>query len=180
MRSLSRVRRWGPLLIGAAAAGALLWPVWPGLEVGPEGRPACHLPLTDQQPFGLSFLHSVDGLPVQDWYHVEDDRIVQDATRLRQFGAGMGHIDGAGRGRAVDGWWEVGDLRRPIGTLVIRVGGPSVDHRLHHPDGVLALSERWSHTRVVIRPWRRSTLHRVLAPLLGPDCPVRPDPAAAR
>jgi hypothetical protein len=161
------------LLAGVTAAlAALAWPAWPELAVRPEGGRECRLPVADGEPFGLSFVHSVDHLPVQDWYRVEDGSIVQDATRLRQFGAGMGHISGDGTARAVDGWWEVADMRRPIGVLTLRVGGESVDHRLHHPGGVLALSEHWAGHRLVIEPARRSTFERAWSVLRGSACPA--------
>lgn len=173
--ALSRRRR-AALLAGLAvvpaALVALAWPAWPGLAVRPEGGPECRIALADGEPFGLSFVHSVDGLPVQDWYRVADGAIVQDATRLRQFGAGMGHISGQGTARAADGWWEVAGMDRPIGELTLRVGSAAVDHRLHHPGGVLALSEHWAGRRLVIDPERQSTIGRLRTALRGSACPA--------
>lgn len=155
---------------GALTAAALLWPVWTAVSVEVDGERAALVPLEESERFGITFMHSVDDLPVQDWYVVRGDEIVQESTRMRQYGAGMGnHVDD-GDGRAVDGWWEVGDMNRPIGELVLRVGGRSIDHRLRHQDGELALSRCWPRERVAIRVDEVSTLDRVLSVVLGSRC----------
>ncbi|CAM4221379.1 DUF1850 domain-containing protein [Nocardiopsis rhodophaea] len=163
----------------AAAAGAtgllvlvaLLWPVWPALTLeGPAG-PLGDLPLDGRRRFGLTFVHSVDGLPIEDRYQVRSGRIVQESTLLAQFGAGTGHIPGVGTGRAVGERWEVSGLDREIGELRIRVGSPPADHRLVHPGGVLALSDCWAGEAVVVRAARISTLRRAIAAIAPADCP---------
>ncbi|WP_344257921.1 DUF1850 domain-containing protein [Streptomyces sodiiphilus] len=154
--------------MAAAVTSALAWPAWDGLEVRPQEGPGCRLPLAGGETFVLAFTHSVDRLPVEDHYRVEDGRIVQEATRLRQFGAGMGHIHGVGEGRADGDWWEVTGMGREVGDLVVRAGGPQVGHLLHHPGGTVALSGRWAGQRVTIRPERQSTIQRALSSLGGP------------
>ncbi|MDB1088981.1 DUF1850 domain-containing protein [Streptomyces sp. ACA25] len=154
----------------AAVLAALAWPVWPGLAVGPEDGPGCRLPLATGDSFTLSFTHSVDRLPVQDRYHVENGKIVQDSTRLRQFGAGMGHISGDGVGREDGDWWEITGMARQVGDLTLRVGGPRIGHRLSHPGGELSLSQRWGGQRVAMRPVRQSTAARAVDRLRGTDC----------
>lgn len=160
-------RRLG-VLAGAVvvATVGLLWPVWPAVEIEVDGDRAGLLQLEENERFGIIFMHSVDNLPVQDWYVVRDGEIVQESTRMRQYGAGMGNHPADGTGRAVDGWWEVGDMNRPIGDLVLRVGGSSVDHRLRHPHGEVALSQCWPRQRVAVRAVQVSTLMRVQSFLL--------------
>jgi hypothetical protein len=108
---------------------------------------------------------------------IEEDQIVQDSARLISFGAGMGHIAGQGTGHAGGKWaaggrwWEIRDLDRPIGELVIRVGRDSVNHRLRYPDGELALSECWPLERVTVRATKVATMTRLLGPLSEPGCP---------
>lgn len=174
-------RRIGTFVAVAAAAvivvGALCWPAWPAIAVDVDGRPAAggSLPLAADEQFGISFVHSVDNLPVQDWYVIKEGQLVQDSSRLISFGAGMGHIAGRGTGHVggnwADGkWWEVRDIDQPIGDLVIRVGRDSVDHRLRYPDGELALSECWPLERVTVRATKVATITRLLGSLSGPGC----------
>ncbi|MBB6170557.1 hypothetical protein HNR23_000617 [Nocardiopsis mwathae] len=156
---------------GAALLAVLLWPAWPVLELdGPSG-PIGDLPLDGYGRFGLTFVHSVDGLPIEDRYQVRDGRIVQESTLLMQFGAGTGHIPGNGTGRAVGERWEVSGLDRDIGELRIRVGAPPADHRLHHPGGELTLSGCWAGDAVVVRPARISTVRRLMAAIAPTHCP---------
>jgi hypothetical protein len=157
-------------LAGGALTAALLWPVWTAVSVEVAGERAALVPLEESERFGITFMHSVDDLPVQDWYVVRGGEIVQESTRMRQYGAGMGnHVDD-GVGHAVDGWWEVSDMNRPIGELVLRVGSRSVDHRLRHQDGELALSRCWPRERVAIRVDEVSTLARVVSAVRGSRC----------
>lgn len=117
-----------------------------------------HLPLAPGEQLGVSFVHSVDKLPVQDWYVLRDGVLVQESTRLVQFGAGMGHIPGQGVGHDDGDWWEVTGLDRPIGTLVLRVGPASVDHRLLYRGRELSLSACWPGRRLMLRPVRTADL----------------------
>jgi hypothetical protein len=163
-------RALGAAVPVAAATVALALPVWPVLTVAPDHGPAQHVPMNDGDPFAVSFVHSLDHLPVEDWYHVDDGHIVQDSTRLQQFGAGMGHIAGVGQGRDAGDWWEITGMDRHIGHLVIRAGGADVDHRLHHAEQIVPLSQCWTGQRVTVRPARISTLHRAIHWFQPPAC----------
>jgi hypothetical protein len=157
-----------PLLAGVALA--LAWPAWPALAVTPEEGQGSRLPVGEGERFGLTFVHSHDHLPVEDWYHVSGGGIVQDATRLKQYGAGMGHVAGEGTGRDDGDWWVVDGMDRDIGELAIRVGPASVDHRLHHPGGVLPLSRCFTGQRVTVRPVTLSTFQLAAGWLRPPAC----------
>jgi hypothetical protein len=122
-----------------------------------DARPVGLLPMTAGDRLGISFIHSVDRLPVEDWYVLRDGHLVQDSTRLVEFGAGMGHIAGQGRGRADGDWWEVSGLDRHIGTLVLRIGPPSVEHRLLYRDREVNLSACWPGQRLTLRPVRTAS-----------------------
>jgi hypothetical protein len=160
----------GALVGGAVTATALLWPVWTALTVEVGGARAALVPLEENERFGITFMHSVDDLPVQDWYVVRDGTIVQESTRMRQYGAGMGNHPGDGDGRAVEGWWEVASMNRPIGDLVLRVGAAPVDHRLRHPDGEVPLSRCWPRERVEVRVDEVSTLARLVSAVRPARC----------
>lgn len=153
--------------------------MWPGLAVEPHAvndGGSCHLPLAAGASFEVRFLHSVDRLPVRDRYRVVEGQLIQHATHVREFGAGMGHLAGHGRGRAADGGWEIVGMHRAVGDLVLRVGDRHIDHRLHHPGGQLALSTHWPGQRVIVRPQRQSTVGRLLHALRGADCPTGSGP----
>ncbi|RNL82867.1 DUF1850 domain-containing protein [Halostreptopolyspora alba] len=158
-------------LMGVAAAGlaatALLVPVWPAVSVEAEDGRLGVLGLNPGESFTLSFVHSLDKLPVEDVYEVRDGRIVQEATRVREFGAGMGHIPGRGEGHAEGQWWVVSGIDEPIDDFRVLVGSPETQHRLTFPDEEVTLSRCWSGERLTLRAMRQSTLERVL-PVAGP------------
>ncbi|WP_046471946.1 DUF1850 domain-containing protein [Allosalinactinospora lopnorensis] len=163
--------RTAVVAITALLTTALLWPVWPALSIGAEGSRIGHVPLDSEGGFTVSFIHSLDKLPVEDVYVVRDGRVVQDATRLRQFGAGMGHIPGEGSGHAEGDWWVVSDLDRPIDDFKLRVGSPGADHRLVHPGGEIPLSQCWAGESLTLRPVKLPTLVRLLPTTRPPACP---------
>ncbi|MBE2999181.1 DUF1850 domain-containing protein [Nocardiopsis sp. HNM0947] len=167
-------RRWiraGALTVAVAAVALLLWPARPALRVSDEGRALGHLPLAEGEALTVAYTHSIDGLPIEEDLVVEDGHLVVDATRLRQFGAGMGQIPGEGHGRADGRWWVVEDLDRDIGPeLVLRVGSSEVDHRLRVPGTEVELSPCLAGQRVTVEPVRVSTLRLWLDGGPRPDC----------
>jgi hypothetical protein len=169
-------RRAGTALVAVAAvffAGALL-PLWPALRLSVDDERLGHLPLAEGEQFTLSYVHSIDRLPIEENLRVRDGELVVDSTRLRQFGAGMGHIPGEGTGRADGEWWVIEDMNRPIGPEVaIRVGAAAVDHRLRTPDAEVRLSPCLTSRRVVVEPVRISTLRLLLAGDPQPHCDER-------
>lgn len=181
-------RRGTSALLAALAATAVLTGAL--FSTGPSGaRPDAvalevsgagvvgYLPLGPHDRLGVLFVHSVDLLPVEDWYLLRDGALVQESTRLRQYGAGMGHIPGVGTGRADGDWWEVTGMNQHIGVLELRIGPPSVNHRLRHPGGEIALSDCWPGRRLTVRPVRAP----VTAPFASasrPACDISRQPPA--
>lgn len=119
-----------------------------------DSEPVGVLPMGPGERVGIRFIHSLDHLPVEDWYVVRDGELVQESTRLIQFGAGMGHIAGEGHGHADGDWWEISGMGRHIGTLVLRIGPASVDHRLLYRGREVSLSACWPGQRLTLRPVR--------------------------
>jgi hypothetical protein len=160
------------VLAAVLAAGAL--PLWPALRLSADDERLGYLPLAEGEQFTLSYIHSIDHLPIEENLEVRDGELVADSTRLRQFGAGMGHIPGEGTGRADGEWWVIEDMNRPIGPeVVIRVGTAAVDHRLRTPDAEVRLSPCLTSRRVVVEPARISTLRLLSAGDPQPDCDER-------
>ncbi|WP_446724975.1 DUF1850 domain-containing protein [Nocardiopsis sp. N85] len=165
------VRTAALLTVALALLGALVWPVHPALRVADEGAVIGHLPLAEGEVFTVSYVHSIDRLPIEEDLVVRDGHLVVDATRIRQFGAGMGQIPGEGNGRAEGPWWVVEDMGRDIGpVLALRVGAPAIDHRIRTPDAEVRLSPCLAAHRVTVEPVRLSTLHLPLTRVPAPDC----------
>lgn len=140
----------------AALVGALLLPVWPVLRVSHGEEVVADL---RDDRITVSYVHSIDQLPIEEDLRVHDGHLVVERTRLRQFGAGMGQIDDEGRGYADGSWWVVDDLHRDIGPqMLLRVGAPRVDHRLRADGTEVALSSCLAGERVRVAPARVSTL----------------------
>lgn len=163
----------GAVTLAGLAAAALL-PAWPGLRVTHDEEVVAILP---DDHLTISYVHSIDRLPIEEDLHVSDGEFIVDRTRLQQFGAGMGQIDGEGRGYADGSWWVVDELERPIGPeVLLRVGSPGVDHRLRSADTEVALSTCLAGERVRITPTRVSTVHLLRGARHDPEC--EPLPAA--
>ncbi|WP_116246056.1 DUF1850 domain-containing protein [Nocardiopsis sp. FIRDI 009] len=158
-------------LLLAAAAAVLLAPVWPALRLTDDGTPLGTVPLTEGGTFTIAYVHSIDGLPIEEDLVVRDGRIVAEATRFVQYGAGMGRVTGAGEAHADGEWWVVEDMGRDVGAeLVLRPGSAAVDHRLRASDTEIRLSPCLTSHRVVIAPARVSTLRLLLGRVPRPEC----------
>lgn len=153
-----------------------LAPVWPATRVT-HGEQV--LATATQRHLTIAYVHSIDRLPIEEDLRREGDQLIVERTRLREFGAGMGHIAGQSNGRADGEWWVVDDLARPIGPqLLLRVGAPRVDHRIRLGDTELRLSNCLAGQRVTISADRVSAAsllrpRATSAPAAGED-PVDP------
>lgn len=153
-----------------AVLAALALPVWPVLRVSSDGRVLALLP---GQHVTISYVHSIDGLPIEEDLRAEDGHLIVERTRLVQFGAGMGQVVGEGHGRAEGRWWVVDDLDRDVGPeVLLRVGAEGVDHRIRTSRTELALSQCLPGRRVRVAPARAPAGALLLraAGALGEDC----------
>lgn len=143
------------LLVTAIGFG-LLVPLWPAVTVDHDED---RLAAWRTEAFTLSYIHSIDGLPIEEDLRVTEGELVVERTRLKQFGAGMGHIDGEGQGRADGDWWVVDDLERDIGSQMhLRAGATRIDHRITSAEHELRLSVCLPGERITISAARVSTL----------------------
>lgn len=144
------------MLLGLAA------PVWSALTVSTDGD---RLAVLETDTLTISYVHSIDGLPIEEDLRVADDEFIVERTRLRQFGAGMGHIQGEGEGHREGKWWVIDNMERHIGPqLHLRVGAPRVDHRVQAGDAELALSGCLAGERVTFTTERVSALTLMSTP----------------
>lgn len=141
-------------VVGLAAG--LFIPLWPAVTVNHgEDR----LAAWRTEAFTLSYIHSIDGLPIEEDLRVTEGELVVERTRLKQFGAGMGHIAGEGQGHADGDWWVVDDLERDIGSQMhLRAGATRIDHRMTSAEHELRLSACLPGERITISAARVSAL----------------------
>lgn len=148
------------VVVGLLALG-LAAPLWPGLRISHSDQVIAHWRLP-QGTFTLTYVHSIDRLPIEETIAVVDADLVVTSTRVRQFGAGMGQVQGEGHGRADGRWWVVEDIGRQIGTeLLVRVGAERVDHRVRVAEREVALSPCLAGERVQVQPARLSVITMV-------------------
>ncbi|GAA2098541.1 hypothetical protein GCM10009823_19860 [Brevibacterium salitolerans] len=151
----------GLAVLAAGAAAAAFAPVWPAVTVSGGERT---LAVVGHDRFSISYVHSIDGLPIEEDLQVDEGRLVVERTRLRQFGAGMGQIEGHGHGRQEGRWWVIDDMGRDIGAeMHLRAGAPEVDHRLRIDTTELALSACMPGERITITAQRVSALRLLKA-----------------
>jgi len=109
------------------------------LEIGPMSR---------GETFELQFIHSVDLLPVQDFFVYRDEGLVLEQTRCLSFGAGLGYV-GQGELKGEDGWNIIDNMDRQVGTLPLRVG-TIADHRIIYRDKEFRLARYFAPKSLVM------------------------------
>lgn len=160
------------LIALAGLAGAAL--CWGGLQPGglvlsvtpvQGGAPLLQLPLMPGQRFTLRYVHSVDKAPIWEEHSVgATGEIYVEEERLVMFGAGMGELPGRGRLTGRGSLQVIEGMHWPLGSFVLRVGSPGVDHTIVWDGGEMNLSALAPGQAVVVsaRPvnlaqklWRR-------------------------
>lgn len=140
-----------------AALGVALLPLGAmagTLVVEEGGARLAALPVAEGAEWCLSWNHSVTGGAVADCFVNDGGAMVLERSYLHDYAAGLGEVQGRGRVRAAQGggYWIEGIGERVVGNaLPLRVGRPSVDHRITSGDATLALSARAPGRRVVLR-----------------------------
>ncbi|MGR3756125.1 MAG: DUF1850 domain-containing protein [Tranquillimonas sp.] len=134
------------LWAGSAAAGTLL-------VEGADG-PLLSLSAPEGAEWCLRWNHSVTGGPVADCFVNSKGRMVLDHSYLHDYAAGLGDVPGRGRVHAAaGGGYEIDDIDEPVpdNALILRVGRPSVDHRLEIGGETFDLSALAANRRVTLR-----------------------------
>lgn len=78
-------------------------------------------PIAEGDSFELKYIHSVDKLPVHDYFAYQNGSLVLTQTRCLSFGAGLGYT-GQGDLKGEDGWNVIENMDRKLGALPLRVG----------------------------------------------------------
>jgi hypothetical protein len=126
-------------LIGAVILVALVAVVMAALPGGLElrvapvrgGPPLAVLPMEPGERFTIYYHHSVELAPIWETHSVDArGRIYIEEERYLKFGAGMGKMPGVGRMEMRGPYEVITDMHMPVGSFVLRIGSPGVDHTL--------------------------------------------------
>lgn len=139
-----------------AAALSLAAPASAGtLSVEAAGGTLVEVSVPDGGEWCLRWNHSVTGGRVADCFVNDDGRMILERSYLHDFAAGLGEVQGRGgtlRSAEGGGYWIEGiDERIANDTLPLRVGRPSVDHRLEVGGREYGLSDLAAGERVILR-----------------------------
>lgn len=133
-----------------------------GLQiVDDRGEILAQLPVADGSQFCLRWNHSVTGGKVADCFVMTAGRMVLNRSYLHDYAAGLGSIPGRGVVRAAKGggYW-IEDMNEPVADnlLRLRVGSPTVDHRLTSDAWQIDLSALATGQRIILRPAAKETM----------------------
>ncbi|MEA3240885.1 MAG: DUF1850 domain-containing protein [Pseudomonadota bacterium] len=79
----------------------------------------------------IRYIHSVDKKPIFEQFRLDPERgLVLEKTWFRIFGAGLGHWPGHGQLTQKDGWITIDKMNYTLGSFVLRIGSPGVDHTI--------------------------------------------------
>ena len=138
--------------------GSVAWAGCALLQVtsGEGGTQAVHasVPLAEE-PWCLAWNHSVAGFTVRDCFVVRAGQLLLVSSHQPDFAAGLGHFEGRGEFRPHPrGGYLIAGIDEPVpnNRLTLRVGAPSVAHRIEVGDhATINLSERVGQRRVTLR-----------------------------
>ncbi len=115
----------------------------------PAGTEVLRLPLDPGETFTIRYIHSVDRTPVFEIFGLDEEGcLTLRATYFKMFGAGMGHWPGRGRLEHDGRWTWIRDIHERLGSFVLRVGSPAVDHTLLYRGREIRLSPVWAGKRL--------------------------------
>lgn len=114
-----------------------------------SGKIIMSLKVKSGDRFTIRYIHSVDKKPIFEQFRLDPDRgLVLEKTWFRIFGAGLGHWPGHGQLTQKDGWITIDKMNYTLGSFVLRIGSPGVDHTIIYHQHEINLS--------ALAPGRRS------------------------
>jgi len=91
--------------------------------------------------FTIRYIHSVDKKPIFEQFRLDTKNgLVLEKTWFRIFGAGLGHWPGHGQLTQKDGWITIDKMNYTLGSFVLRIGSPGVDHTILYHQQEINLS----------------------------------------
>lgn len=85
------------------------------------GQMIMKVPVLEGESFQIHYIHSVDRLPVQETFKVNQGNLVLDQVRWMSFGAGLGYM-GQGELKVEGEWIIIEKMNRRLDSLPLRVG----------------------------------------------------------
>lgn len=104
-------------------------------EIGWSGE------LSHGEGFSIRYIHSVDKLPVHEFYINEDGQLILTGIKVIDFGAGLDYT-GEGDMRMEGKWTYIDNLQRKIDSLSLRVGSIA-DHTLIYREREVPLRDHF-------------------------------------
>jgi hypothetical protein len=114
-----------------------------------KGAPLIRIPVRQGDIFSLYYIHSVDISPVYEVFAVDAKKgIVLMQSCMKMFGAGFDPWQAHGKIVEEKGWLKMKGLHVPLGSFLLRIGAPTVDHTLKIKGMTLYLSRMMPEKRV--------------------------------
>lgn len=137
------------LMAGSASAAASQ----PNLVVRDfdSGKIILSLKVKSGDLFTIRYIHSVDKKPIFEQFRLDPGRgLVLEKTWFRMFGAGLGHWPGHGQLTQKDGWITIDKIDYTLGSFVLRIGSPGVDHTILYRQQKINLSALAPGRRAIV------------------------------
>ncbi len=148
---LSRSLPWVLLPMAVSAQSSSPWQ----LSVSDSNQTTLvEISLPEEGHWCLVWNHSVQGFPVTDCFRMQEGQLMLDSSHTPDFAAGLGHTSGRGRLESDDmHGYRIVEMQVPIPNnhLWLRVGAPSVNHRIEADSRLVSLSDLAADQLVKIR-----------------------------
>lgn len=148
---LTRLLLWGLL---PTAVNAQVTAPWQLSVSGPSQTMLVEIDLPKAGRWCLVWNHSVQGFPVTDCFQMDEGQLMLDSSHTPDFAAGLGYTSGRGTLTSDDKHgYRIIDMQVPIpnNRLSLRVGAPSVNHRIEVGTRLISLSDLAADQLVEIR-----------------------------
>lgn len=142
---------WGLLPAAVIAQGSTPWRL---SVLGASQTTLVEIDLPKAGRWCLVWNHSVQGFPVTDCFKMEEGQLMLDSSHTPDFAAGLGYTSGRGTLTSDNKHgYRIVDMQVPIpkNRLSLRVGAPSVNHRIGVGSRLISLSDLAADQLVEIR-----------------------------
>lgn len=154
------------VFLARCLTGSLLWVLFPTAVSAQNATPwqlsvsapsqsrLVEVDLPEAGRWCLVWNHSVQGFPVTDCFRMHEGQLMLDSTHTPDFAAGLGYT--SGRGTLTSDHkhgYRIVEMQVPIpnNRLALRVGAPSVNHRIEVGSRLISLSDLAADQLVEIR-----------------------------
>ena len=101
--------------------------------------------------FIIRYIHSVDKTPIFEEFRLDPKLgLILEKTWFKMFGAGLGHWVGHGDLSQDKNWITIDNIEQPLGSFILRIGSPSVEHTIIYHEQKINLSELAPGARALV------------------------------